>query len=165
MSQLTQSQDMMDAQMEQWDWSTPPLSMRGEWKCVMMECGKQSVESALMNATAFAIPIYFGRALLAIVDFVDLLMVMSYVKALDTVEVSPLSLLYESFVIIVIHNTAPIYYTSSQFGDGGRPLLNSLDCNGYEENISLCSNNSYLSFLCPWNAALGVRCRHGILHK
>ena len=38
-----QSQDMMDAQREPWDLSTPPLSMRGEWKCVQMECGEQSV--------------------------------------------------------------------------------------------------------------------------
>ena len=39
-----QSQDMMDVQMEQLDWSTPSLNMKGEWKCVQMECGEQSVE-------------------------------------------------------------------------------------------------------------------------
>ena len=35
---------MTDAKKVQGDWSTPPLSMRAEWKCVQVECGEQSVE-------------------------------------------------------------------------------------------------------------------------
>ena len=57
--------------------------------------------------------------------------------------------------------TASAHYTSSQFGDGARPFVYYFYCNGYEDDIHLCQNISYLDIGCSRESAIGVRCHHG----
>ena len=48
------------------------------------------------------------------------------------------------------------------FGDGDRPIVYQLYCNGYETNITHCSKNTYLKFSCNRQSIAGIRCKHGL---
>ena len=48
------------------------------------------------------------------------------------------------------------------FGDGDRPIVYRLSCNGYETNITHCSKYTYLTFTCSREPIAGVRCNHGL---
>ena len=48
------------------------------------------------------------------------------------------------------------------FGDGDRPIVYQLNCNGNETSITHCSKKTYLIFDCSRESVAGVRCKHGL---
>ena len=90
------------------------------------------------------------------------LMLPPSVMWLDMLEV--LSLVLEVvFLIFILYYTVSKYFTTSEmFGDGDRPIVYQLHCNGKETSITHCSKYTYLNFDCSRESVAGVRCNHGL---